>query len=38
LTLFLFEKAGYEVIKNIVEDPSEELNLLYKEGDDWLSG
>ena len=37
-TGFALEKAGYEVAKNIVEDPSEELNLLYKEGDDWLSG
>ena len=36
-TAFALEKAGYEVAKNIVEDPSEELKLLYKKGDDWLS-
>jgi hypothetical protein len=36
-SLILIEKAGYEVAKNIVEDPSEELKLLYKKGDDWLS-
>lgn len=33
-TGFALEKAGYEISKNIVEDPSEELKLLYKEGDD----
>lgn len=36
-TAFALEKAGYEAAKNIVEDPSEELKLLYKKGDDWLS-
>lgn len=36
-TGFVLKKAGYEVAKNIVEDASEELSLLYKEGDDWLS-
>jgi len=36
LTEFVLEKAGYEVADNIIEDPSEELKLLYKEGDDWL--
>jgi len=36
-TAFVLEKAGYEVAKNIVEDPSEELKLLYKKGDEWLS-
>ena len=34
---FGLEKAGQEVTKNIVEDRSEKLELLYKEGDDWLS-
>ncbi len=34
---FTLEKAGYELNKNIVEDNSEELELLYKDGDDWLS-
>jgi hypothetical protein len=37
-TAFALEKAGYAATKNIVEDPSEELNLLYKESDEWLSG
>ena len=36
-TAFALEKAGLEVAKNIVEDASKELNLLYKKGDDWLS-
>ena len=31
------EKAGYEFKRNIVEDKSQELELLYKEGDEWLS-
>ena len=35
--VFSLEKAGLEMANNIVEDPSEELSLLYKEGDDWLS-
>ena len=34
---FALEKAGCEVAKNIVEDPSEELDLLYKKSDEWLS-
>lgn len=34
---FALEKAGQEVAKNIVEDRSEKLEFLYKEGDDWLS-
>ena len=37
-TAFALEKGGYEATNNIVEDSSEELNLLYKEGDNWLSG
>jgi hypothetical protein len=37
-TVFALEKAGYKLAQNIVEDNSNELSLLYKEGDDWLSG
>jgi len=35
---FMLGKAGYELVQNIVEDKSKELDLLYKKGDDWLSG
>ena len=35
---FALEKAGYERTQNIVEDNSNELNLLYKSGDDFLLG
>jgi len=35
---FALEKAGYELAQNIIEDNSKELDLLYKNGDDWLSG
>lgn len=35
---FVLEKSGLELKNNIIQDNSEELNLLYKEGDDWLSG
>jgi hypothetical protein len=35
--VFSLEKAGYEMANNIVEDPSDELKRLYKDGDDWLS-
>jgi len=35
---FGLEKAGLELKNNIIQDNSEELKLLYKEGDDWLSG
>jgi len=35
---FAFEKAGLELKNNIIQDNSEESKLLYKEGDDWLSG
>ena len=34
---FALEKAGQEVVKNIVEDRSEKLEFLHKEGDDWIS-
>lgn len=34
---FILEKAGYELNKNIVEDNSKELELLYKDGDAWLT-
>jgi hypothetical protein len=35
---FALEKAGYELVQNIIEDNSKELDILYKNGDDWLSG
>jgi hypothetical protein len=35
-TAFTLEKAGYEIADNIVEDQSDELKGLYKEGDAWL--
>ena len=34
---FALEKAGQKVVKNIVEDRSEKLEFLHKEGDDWIS-
>ena len=36
-TAFILEKAGYEMADNIVEDQSDELQRLYKEGDAWLT-
>jgi hypothetical protein len=30
------EKGGYKIVKNIVEDNSEGLKLLYRAGDAWL--
>ena len=36
-TAFALEKAGYEIADNIVEDQSDELKRLCKEGDAWLT-
>jgi hypothetical protein len=36
-TALTLEKAGYEIADNIVEDQSDELKRLYKEGDAWLT-
>ena len=33
---FSLEKAGLKLKDNIIQDNSEELKLLYNEGDDWL--
>lgn len=36
-TAFILEKGGYEMADNIVEDQSDALKHLYKEGDAWLT-
>jgi len=33
---YSMEKGGYKIVKNIVEDNSEGLKLLYRAGDAWL--